>query len=182
MKSQKPTHEELEQAVLLTVPDIIAPHLTVLFCGINPGLYTAATGYHFARPGNRFWKALFLAGFTPTLFHPSEQERLVSLGYGITNFVPRTSRTAAELSQGEIQQGAQQLVQKVEKYHPKILAILGVDVYRKGFNRPKARVGLQIETIGMTRIWVLPNPSGLNAHYTAESIAQLLKKMKKEVY
>lgn len=171
----KPALLDIENAVSRQVPDVIAPNLKILFCGINPGLYTAATGYHFARPGNRFWKALFFSGLTPTLFDPSEQSKLLSLGIGITNFVPRASRSAAELSKEEIKKGAENLRLKVKKIKPENLVILGVDVYRKGFEQPKAVVGLQSEMIGKTKVWVLPNPSGLNAHYTAESIAKLLR-------
>ena len=174
----KPTAAELAAAVHKTVPDLIAPNLQILFCGINPGLYTAATGWHFGRPGNRFWPALYAAGFTPRLLHPSEQSALLKLGMGITNFVKRTSVSAAELTPTEIREGAEQLRQTVLKYQPKYLAVLGIGTYRIGFNQPKARLGLQPGTIGQTKIWVLPNPSGLNAHFTPQKFAEVFKELK----
>lgn len=181
IKFQKVSKEELQNAVHKTVSDIIAPNLKVLFCGINPGLYTAAVGHHFGRPGNRFWNVLHHSGFTPRLFHPSEQEQLLPLGYGITNFVSRTSARADELTLDEINRGAQILVEKVKKYRPQILAVLGIDTYRKGFNNNHARVGKQHHTIGKTHVWVLPNPSGLNAHYQADTMIELFKMLKEEV-
>lgn len=173
--NRKPTKKEVLYAGNKLVPDIIQLHLRVLFCGINPGLYTAAVGHHFGRPGNRFWKALYDGGFTPRLFHPSEQLELLSLGYGITNIAPRASAQAAELSLEEIQQGGDKLKEKTLAYTPKWLAILGIDAYRKAFHQPKATLGLQKEIIGKTQIWVLPNPSGLNARYNAEQLGKLFK-------
>lgn len=161
----KPSKAEVQTAYGKTIPDVIQPHLQVLFCGINPGLYTAAVGHHFGRPGNRFWKSLFNGGFTPTEFHPSEQRELLKLGYGITNLVSRATATAAELNIDELLAGGKVLEEKVKQFQPKWLAVVGVDAYRKAFSRPLAKVGKQLETIEETRIWVLPNPSGLNAHY-----------------
>ena len=152
----KPTREQLAAAVNKTVPDLIAPNLKVLFAGINPGLYTAAIGHHFGRPGNRFWPALYASGFTPRVLSPFEERELLPLRYGITNVVPRTTAAADELSVHEIVAGAKRLEAKVRKYKPRVLAVLGVGAYRTGFNRPKAKVGKQDETIGDTEIWVLP--------------------------
>lgn len=154
------------------IPDIIKPGLDVLFCGINPGLVSEATGHHFARPGNRFWPALHLSGFTPRQFAPSEQEELLQLGLGITNVVARPSAKADELTIDELRAGAQVLTEKVERYSPKVLAVLGVTVYRQAFARKKAQVGPQQDTVGGVRVWLLPNPSGLNAHWQLPALAE----------
>jgi TDG/mug DNA glycosylase family protein len=174
----KPTKEALEQAKDKTVPDTIAPGLRVLFCGINPGLYTAAIQAHFGRPGNRFWPALFAAGFTPRLLQPWEKQEMLALGLGITNVAPRATARADELPKEELEAGARGLVKRVEKYKPRVLAILGAGAYRTAFHRPKAKIGLQAETLGDTRIWVLPNPSGLNAHYQPQQLAKLFGELK----
>jgi TDG/mug DNA glycosylase family protein len=175
------TQEDLLAAVNKSVPDVIGPHLKVLFCGINPGLYTAALGCHFGRPGNRFWKALYLAGFTPRLFVPQEQDRLLELGYGITNLVNRATVSAAELSAEELILGGEKLGEKVRDYAPEWVALLGIDAYRKAFRQPKARLGLQAETIEKTRLWVLPNPSGLNAHYNQQQLGDLFREFHEKV-
>lgn len=175
---RKPTREELADAQNRTLRDIIAPDLRVLFCGINPGLWSGATGHHFARPGNRFWPALYSGGFTPRLFSPDEKEKLLDLGIGITNFVRRTTAAAAELDDEEIRAGATQLRARVRRYAPRVLAILGVGAYRTGFARPKAGLGLQEETIASTRIWVLPSPSGLNAHFQPRDFARLFRELR----
>lgn len=169
----RPDAEALRAAAGRTVEDVIAPGLTLLFCGINPGLYTAWSGHHFARPGNRFWPALFAAGITPRLFAPSEEHELLALGCGITNLVPRASAAASELGTDEIRAGAERLRAKVLHYRPRVLALLGVTVYRVAFGRPRAVLGPQPETIGDTRLWVLPNPSGLNAHHRPADFARL---------
>ena len=153
------------------IPDVIAPGLRVLFCGINPGLMSAATGHHFARPGNRFWPALDLSGFTPRQLHPSEQQELLSYRLGITNVVDRPSAKAAELTRAELVAGGENLVKKVVDVQPDWLAVLGVTAYRDAFEERAATVGKQGRTIGTTRVWVLPNPSGLNAHYTLPKLA-----------
>jgi double-stranded uracil-DNA glycosylase len=171
----RPTRAELLAAVDRVVEDVIAPGLTVLFCGINPGLYTAATGHHFARPGNRFWPTLHDAGFTPRQLHPSGERLLLDLGYGITNVVPRTTATAAELSPDELAAGGRALVEKVLRFRPRVLAVLGVTAYRAAFQQPRASLGLQAERIGETAVWVLPNPSGLNAHYQRGALAELFR-------
>ncbi|MCM3262778.1 G/U mismatch-specific DNA glycosylase [Streptomyces thermoviolaceus] len=144
----------------------------MLFCGINPSLMTAATGHHFARPGNRFWPVLHLSGFTPRLLKPSEQDELPSYGLGITNVVARPTARADELSPQEYREGGRLLVEKVARLRPRWLAVVGVTAYRAAFGEPKAQVGEQQRTIGGTRVWVLPNPSGLNAHWTAQTMAQ----------
>jgi len=172
MHIYKPTEEEILAAAGKTLPDVLAPDLDVLFCGINPGLYSAATGYHFARPGNRFWPALYMAGFTPRLFQPHEQDELLGYGYGITNFVERATAGAAELSTAELQEGGEVLRQKVLRYQPEAVAVLGVTAYRTAFRLPKAGLGLQPGTIGAAKLWVLPNPSGLNAHYPPAALAR----------
>ncbi|HEX2058523.1 MAG TPA: G/U mismatch-specific DNA glycosylase [Actinomycetota bacterium] len=162
---KRPTKEELAAAAGVTIPDVIAPGLDVLFCGINPGLYSGATGNHFARPGNRFWPALHLSGFTPRQLHPSEKEELLALGLGITNVVDRTTARADELTPGEVVAGGRRLRRKVKRYAPRYLAVLGLGAYRIAFEVKNAAVGPQPETIGETKLWLLPNPSGLNAHY-----------------
>jgi TDG/mug DNA glycosylase family protein len=151
---------------------VVADGLAVLFCGINPGLMTAATGHHFARPGNRFWPALHLSGFTPRRLHPCEQRELLSYGLGITNVVARASARADELSAEEYREGGRLLGAKVARLRPRWLAVLGVTAYRTAFDDRKARVGPQTRTIGDTRVWVLPNPSGLNAHWTPATLAE----------
>jgi TDG/mug DNA glycosylase family protein len=178
IKPWKPTREQLLAATEKTVRDVIALDLKVLFCGINPGLYTAAVGHHFARPGNRFWPALHAGGFTERLLSPFEERELLTGRYGITNVVPRTTATADLLTKEEIIQGGKRLTAKVRRYHPSVLAILGLGAYRTAFNRPKASVGPQKETIGDTLLWVLPNPSGLNANYQAPDLARLFRDLK----
>ncbi|TCO48905.1 G/U mismatch-specific DNA glycosylase [Actinocrispum wychmicini] len=161
----------------MTVPDIVAPGLSVLFCGINPGLMSARLGQHFARPGNRFWPTLHLSGFTPRLMRPAEQLSLVDYGLGITNMVARPSARADELTRQEFVQGAEILTTLVDKYTPQTVAILGVTAYRTGFARPKATVGPQPETLGTAKLWVLPNPSGLNAHYQLPDLAAEFRRL-----
>ncbi len=149
-----------------------ADGLRVLFCGINPGLTTAATGHHFARPGNRFWPALHRSGFTPRLLLPSEQGELLSYGLGITNVVARATARADELSAEEYREGGRLLALKVARLRPRWLAVVGVTAYRAAFDERKAQVGPQARLIGDSRVWVLPNPSGLNAHWTPVTLAE----------
>jgi len=175
----KPTREELLAAVGRTMPDLIAPGLRILFCGINPSLYSAVVGYHFARPGNRFWPTLHAAGLTRHQLAPSEQEELLRLGYGITNVVDRATATAAELVDSELTEGGRRLLAKVRRYRPRFLAMLGISAYRLAFGRPEAQLGLQPETMGATRLWVLPNPSGLNAHYQLKDLARLYRELRR---
>jgi TDG/mug DNA glycosylase family protein len=177
----KPTKEEVQAAAGKTVRDVIAPDLRVLFCGINPGLYTAAVGRHFARPGNRFWPALHRAGFTPRQLSPFEERELPAYGCGITNVVTRATATAAELSPEEFARGGRLLRAKVKKYRPRFLAVLGVGAYRAAFARPGAGVGRQAEKLEAATVWVLPNPSGLNANYRPADLARLFGELREAV-
>jgi double-stranded uracil-DNA glycosylase len=177
-KPWKPTREQLLAATDKTVRDVIAPNLRVLFSGINPGLYTAAVGHHFARPGNRFWPTLYAAGFTDRVLSPFDERELLKRGFGITNVVMRATSTADQLTKEEIIAGGERLKAKVLRYRPRVLALLGVGAYRTAFSRPKASVGRQEETIGDTLLWVLPNPSGLNANYQAPDLARLFRELK----
>jgi TDG/mug DNA glycosylase family protein len=176
--SRRPTRAELLAAVDRTVRDVIGPGLRVLFCGINPGLYTAYTGHHFAGPGNRFWPSLYAAGFTPRLLKPADEHELPALGYGVTNVVARCTATAAELAPEEFVAGGRSLARKVARHRPHMLAVLGVGAYRTAFARPKATLGEQPEPIGDTRVWVLPNPSGLNANYQRADLARLFTELR----
>lgn len=178
----KPTREQLLAAEGKTVPDVIAPNLRVLFCGINPGLYTAAVGHHFARPGNRFWPALHAAGFTERLLSPFDEKKLLKYGYGITNVVPRATARAELLDKKELLKGGVLLTAKVRRYRPDFLVILGLGAYRAAFNRSKAIVGKQEDVISDTIVWVLPNPSGLNANYQREHLVKLLRQLKTAVH
>jgi len=181
-KPFRPTPQQLCEARDKTVPDVIAPGLRVLFCGINPGLYSGATGHHFAKPGNRFWPALHRSRFTPRQISPFEERELLDYGLGVTNVVMRTTASAAELSEDELVAGAQVLQRKVKRYKPRVLAVLGIGAYRSGFGRRDAQLGLQPDhTIGSTRIWVLPNPSGLNAHYTLAKLSRLFAELREAV-
>jgi double-stranded uracil-DNA glycosylase len=167
----KPTRAEVAAAHDRLIDDVIEPGLRVLFCGINPGLYSAATGHHFARPGNRFWPALHRSGFTPTQVKPQDQKTLLGYGLGITNIVPRASARADELTRAEIVAGGAVLIAKVRRFAPQWLAVLGIGAYRTAFAVKTGHVGPQPETIGATHLWVLPNPSGLNAHYTLDALS-----------
>jgi double-stranded uracil-DNA glycosylase len=164
-----------------TIPDVLpAPgeRFDVLFCGINPGLYSAATGWHFARPGNRFWPALHLSGFTPRRLDPSEQGLLPGYGLGITNIAPRATAQAAELSSEELRAGGERLVALVSRYRPAVVAIAGVTAYRSAFGKPRAAIGPQPASLGGARLHVLPNPSGLNAHWTLPRIADAFRSLR----
>jgi double-stranded uracil-DNA glycosylase len=164
--ARTPGRAEIAAAYGGTLEDLVVPGLRVLFCGINPGLYSAAVGHHFARPGNRFWPALHAAGLTERVLKPSEERSLLSRGYGITNIVDRATARADELNSDELVAGSQGLVAKVNQHRPLVLAVLGVTAYRTAFRRPHAKVGQQAETIGDTVIWVLPSPSGLNVSFS----------------
>jgi TDG/mug DNA glycosylase family protein len=181
IKPWKPTKEQLLAATEKTVRDVIAPELRVLFCGINPGLYTAAVGHHFARPGNRFWPALYAAGFTDRVLSPFEERELLKSGYGITNVVQRATASADMLTKDEIVAGGERLRAKVLRYRPGVLAVLGLGAYRTAFNQPKAIVGRQEDQIGDTVLWVLPNPSGLNANYQPAALAQLFRQLRESI-
>jgi double-stranded uracil-DNA glycosylase len=177
----RPTRDEIQRAVHNTLNDVIAPRLNVLFCGINPGLYSAAVGHNFARPGNRFWPALFGAGFTDRLLAPSEERELLRWSYGITNIVKRATASAEELNKEELTEGAKELVEKVLSYKPLYLAVVGLTAYRAAFAAPKAKIGLQRETIGKTFVWILPNTSGLNAHHQLPDLVRYFKELRSAV-
>jgi TDG/mug DNA glycosylase family protein len=176
-----PTREELEASVDKTVPDVIAPGLLVLFCGINPGLYSGYSGHHFARPGNRFWPTLYAAGFTPRLLLPEEELELLPLGFGITNLVARATRAASDLSDAELVAGGEVLAGKVSALQPRVVAVLGVTAFRTAFRQPSAALGRQPLRLGGSVVWVLPNPSGLNAHYTPAALARVYREFLAEV-
>ena len=175
----KPTKADLLAAAGKTLPDVIAPNLRVLFCGINPGLYSAATGHHFARPGNRFWPTLFAAGFTPRLLDATEDRTLLSLGLGITNLVARTTASADTLTRDELKLGAKRLENKLRTYRPQVVAMVGLGAYRVAFEAPTATCGLQPRTFGATHVWLLPNPSGLNAHHQIADLAELFGELRR---
>ena len=177
----RPTRAELLAAAGRTVPDLIAPGLRVLFCGINPGLWSAAVGHHFARPGNRFWKALHLGGFTPRLLAPDEEAELLRLGLGITNLVGRATAGGAELGAEELRAGAARLAAKAAAARPRVVAVLGVGAYRTAFARPGAAVGPQPDPIGGSAAWLLPNPSGLNAHYQLPDLAEAFAALRRSL-
>ena len=173
-----PTRAELEAARAKRVRDIIRPGLDVLFVGINPGLYTAAIGHHFGRPGNRFWPALQASGFTPRLLSPYEERELLDYGIGITNIVQRATVDAAELSKDEIVRGGKTLVAKVRRFAPRCVAVLGLTTYRIAFAKPKATLGPQPEPLAGAALWVLPNPSGLNAHFKPADFARVFRALR----
>ena len=175
----RPTPEELEAARGRTIDDVVGPGLRVLFCGINPGLYSGATGWHFARPGNRFWRSLHLAGFTDRMLDPSEQELLLSFGLGITNLVRRTTVSADELDVAELRAGRRRVRALVERWAPAWLAVVGISAYRTAFHAPSAVVGRQDLVVGTTRVWVLPNTSGLNASYQLPALVAAFTELRK---
>jgi double-stranded uracil-DNA glycosylase len=163
------------------VPDLIQPALRVLFCGINPGLYSGATGHHFARPGNRFWPALHLAGFTPRLLGPWEEHLLLEWGLGITNLVARATGSASELTREELRAGRLQLEEKVRRFTPRWLVVVGIGAYRTAFDLPRAGLRLQTEHIEGSRLWVLPNPSGLNANHQLPDLVREFRYLRRAV-
>ncbi|WP_219825408.1 G/U mismatch-specific DNA glycosylase [Nonomuraea typhae] len=163
------------------IDDVLGPGLEVLFCGINPGLMSEATGHHFARPGNRFWPALHRSGFTPRLLAPAEQHLLPSYGLGITNIVARASAKASELSRAELVEGGVRLAALLAERRPRVLAVLGVSAFRTAFAVPKTRIGPQPQKIADTRVWVLPNPSGLNAHFTLDAITAEFRRLRESL-
>ena len=170
-----PTRTELLALTGTTVSDLIAPGVRLLFCGINPGLYSAYTGHHFARPGNRFWPTLYASGFTDRLLKPAEEAELLRLGIGITNLAARATAAADELTAAELIAGHTHLLAKVEQYRPAIVAVLGITAYRTAFRLPRAHLGPQPLMLGESPVWVLPNPSGLNAHYTPTDLARVFR-------
>ena len=176
--SGRPSAADLRGAAGKGIRDVLAPGLKVLFIGINPGLYSAATGHHFARPGNRFWPALHAAGFTPRLFHPTENQRLLELGYGLTNLVNRGTASADELSAAELIRGGRTLAAKVRRFRPRAVAFVGLGAYRSAFGRPQATLGLQPELLEGAQVWVLPSPSGLNANYQLPALVKLFRALR----
>jgi len=181
MKQRKPTVEEVRAAHGKLLPDILASDLNVLFCGINPGLYSAAIGCHFARPGNGFWPALHASGFTGDRLEPFEQEEMLRFGCGLTNLVARATAVAAEISAEELREGRSVLEKKVGKYRPAWVAVLGKGAYRKAFGRSNAEFGRQEEELAGAGLWLLPNPSGLNAHYQPPALAELFGELREVV-
>ena len=177
-RTVRPSPRDLAAAVTKGTPDLIVPGLAVLFCGINPGLYSAAVGHHFARPGNRFWPALFAAGFTPHLFTGFEDRDLLELGCGLTNIVARSSARADEVTREELHAGAKKLRRKLLRYRPRFLAVVGLGAFRTAFERPRAVVGLQPARIGDTAVWLLPNTSGLNANHLPAQLALLFEDLR----
>jgi len=175
--SARPSKAELLAARDKRLRDVIAPGLRVLFCGINPGLYSAATGHHFARPGNRFWPALHQAGFTPRLLHPSEEQQLLRAGYGLTNLVARATASADELAPAEFVAGRRRLAAKLRRYRPKAVAFLGMGAYCHAFGVRQAALGPQPAAFAGAAVWVLPSPSGLNANYQMPALVQLFHRL-----
>lgn len=181
VERRRPTKAELAAAAGKRVPDVIAPDLRVLFCGINPGLWSGAVGHHFARPGNRFWRALQRSGFTDTVVDPADERTLLAYEVGITNLVARATASAADLGDDELRAGAARLRRKVRRYRPRSAAFLGVAAFRVAFGRPGARIGRQDETIATTQVWVIANPSGLQAHYQLDDIADQMRELRAAV-
>jgi double-stranded uracil-DNA glycosylase len=176
-RSARPSPAQLAAARGCHVPDLIGPDLRVLFCGINPSLYSAVVGYHFARPGNRFWRTMHAAGFTQRLLLPSEQAELLTQGIGLTNVVPEASASADELSAEDYHRGRALLLRKLKRYRPRVIAFLGLGAYRLVTSRPRACAGPQSESFGGATTWALPNPSGLNAHYSLEKLARAYREL-----
>jgi TDG/mug DNA glycosylase family protein len=174
----KPTRQQIAAAAGKYVPDLLAPGLDVVFCGINPGLYSGAVGHHFARPGNRFWPALHAGGFTHRLLSPFEERQLLDLGLGITNIVARATASADVLTREELMAGARRLKRKIRRYQPAAVAFLGLGAYRLAFGQRLATLGKQPERLAGSEIWILPNPSGLNAHYQLVALARLFRELR----
>ena len=178
----KPTREQVAAAHGARVPDVIAPGLRVLFCGINPGLYSGAVGHHFARPGNRFWLALRGSGFTDDVLSPFDEHLLLQRRLGITNLIGRATARADELSAAELRGGLGALSRKIGRYRPLYLAVLGIGAFRTAFGRRDALVGPQEGALRGAGLWVLPNPSGLNAHYRIEDLSRLFAELRREAF
>ena len=176
--ARRPTPAQIAAAYGQTIPDLVAPGLRVLFAGINPSLYSAAVGYHFARPGNRFWPALHQSGFTGRQLAPADQHLLLDLGLGITNVVARATARADELDAAELQAGAERLAALAARVRPAWLAVLGVTAYRSAYGRPGAVIGPQAVRVADAQVWVLPNPSGLNASYQIDRLAEAFRELR----
>lgn len=179
MERTRPTKDEIRAAADATLRDIIEPGLDVLFCGINPSLYSAAVGHHFARPGNRFWKALHAGGFTDRVLAPAEDRTLPDFGCGLTNVVERATARADELAPGEFVDGGRRLEARVRRFRPRFLAVVGIGAFRTAFGPSDAGVGPRPDRIGGAGVWVLPNPSGLNAHYQLDSLGELFGELRR---
>lgn len=169
---RRPGKDRLAAAYGGTVPDLVSPGLRVLLCGINPSLMSAAIGQHFGNPANRLWPVLHLAGFTPRRLHPTESHELLAYGVGVTNLIARATATAAEIGAAEMRDGVEPLRRLVRKWRPPVVAFLGLTAYRTAFGRPKAAVGPQPEPFETAQVWLLPNPSGLNAHYQLDALVE----------
>ncbi len=176
----KPSREIQLKAIARRVPDVIAKNLNVLFCGINPGLYSAAVGHHFAGPGNLFWPTIHRAGLTPRLFTAFDEPEMAALGFGITNLVPRASKDAEDLTKEELRAGAKTVKRKARKFKPRFLAVLGLAAYRTAFEKTKAQVGYQ-DAVGDTKVYLLPNPSGLNAFHQPAVLNQMFLAFREEL-
>ena len=178
ISSARPSRAELLASEGKGLRDVIAPRLKVLFVGINPGLYSGWSGHHFARPGNRFWRALHAAGFTPRVLHPSEQRALLRNRYGVTNLVNRATATADALAPAEFVAGRHRLAAKVRRYRPRTVAFLGMGAYCHAFALKTTKPGRQAERFEGARVWVLPNPSGLNANYQLPALIKLFTQLR----
>lgn len=177
----RPSPADLLAARDRAIPDVVKPGLNVLFCGINPSLYSGATGYHFARPGNRFWATLHRAGFTTGQLRPDDVDELLAADIGITNLVNRATATAAELKPEELRQGGARLRETVVRYRPRAVAIVGISAFRVAFEAPRAVMGRQAAPLEGSLLWVLPNPSGLNAHYQLDRLVQSYAELRRAV-
>jgi double-stranded uracil-DNA glycosylase len=177
-----PSKGELQAAYGRRVQDIIRHHLKILFVGINPSLYSAVVGHHFSRPGNRFWPVLYRAGLTPRQLDPKDECRLFDYGIGITNIVNRATARANELSGRQILAGAVRLKTKVKRYQPRVLAVLGIGAYQIAFAEKKVKIGEQAKSLGKTKVWVLPNPSGLNANYQLIDLTRLYRQLRRAAF
>ena len=180
-RSDRPTRADLDAARGKSIPDVVAPRLDVLFVGINPSLWSGATGLHFARPGNRFWRALHEAGFTARLVSPAEERDLLKRKLGITNLVNRATASADELSVDELRRGARRVERTVRRLRPKVVAFVGIGAYRTAFGRPRARGGEQEDRLAEARVWVLPNPSGRTAGYQMPALARAFRDLRRSV-
>jgi double-stranded uracil-DNA glycosylase len=176
--ARRPSPEDLAAAVGTTIPDVIGPRLRVLFCGVNPGLWSGAAGHHFARPGNRFWRALAASGFTTAVVSPFDDHTLLHVGLGITNIFPAATRSAAEVTQSELRQGVLDLKRKVRTWRPRAVAVLGLEAYRKGFERADATIGRQHAGLAGAQVWVIPNPSGIQAYYPFDRLVAELRALR----
>lgn len=177
----KPTKQQLAAAEGKRIRDVIGEGLSVLYVGINPSLYSAAVGHHFARPGNRFWPALHRGQFTPRQLSPFEDQSLLDYKLGLTNLVARATARADELNDDELRRGASRLRAKLRRWKPQSVAFVGISAYRIALNQKHAEVGRQEEDLSECKVWVLPNPSGLNAHYQLDDFGKLFADLRRSV-